>query len=285
MDRELNFVNNSPLLYLIATPIGNLEEMNPRAISILKEIDFIASEDTRNSGSLMSYFKISKPFISCREHNEEEASNKIIKLLKEGKKVAYMSDAGYPAISDPGSRLVKNCLENGIKVSVTSGPNAAINALVCSGLDSTHFYFHGFLSPKENERNEELKDLAKRKETLIFYESPHRICKTLIALSSILGNRKAVIARELTKAHEEFIRGNLFELSLLDETTLKGEMVIVVEGNQEKEAIVSDNQIALALKDQLEFGKTGKEAVALVSASLKIKKNRVYDIYINSFVK
>lgn len=285
MDRELNFVNNSPLLYLVATPIGNLEEMNPRAISILKEVDFIASEDTRNSGSLMSIFKISKPFISCREHNEEGASSKIIKLLKEGKKVAYMSDAGYPAISDPGSRLVKNCLENGIKVSVTSGPNAAINALVCSGLDSTHFYFHGFLSAKESERNEELMGLAKKKETLIFYESPHRISKTLIALSSILGNRKAVIARELTKAHEEFIRGDLFELSLLDEATLKGEMVIVVEGNQEKEVTISDNQIALALKDELEFGRTGKEAVALVSASLKIKKNRVYDIYINSFVK
>ena len=283
MERELNFEGTSPLLYLIATPIGNLDEMTPRALSVLRETDYIAAEDTRNSGKLMAFFKIDKPFISCHEHNEEEASNKIISLLKSGKKVCYMSDAGYPTLSDPGQRLVANCLENGIKISVTSGPSAAIDALACSGLDSSHFYFEGFLPAKESERINELNELAKRKETLIFYESPHRITKTLISMAATLGDRKAVIARELTKAHEEFIRGTIVELSLLPEETLRGEMVIIVEGNKVAERGLTDNEIALALRDELEFGRKGKEAIAAVSKNMNVPKNRVYDIYLKSF--
>ena len=146
------------MLYLVATPIGNMEEMTPRAVSILKETDFVAAEDTRNSGALLKKLGIDKPFISCHEHNEEAASKKIVSLLLSGKKVAYMSDAGYPGISDPGSRLVANCLDNGIKVSTISGPNAALNALSASGLDSTHFYFHGFLDAKESEKEKEIMD-------------------------------------------------------------------------------------------------------------------------------
>lgn len=283
MERELNFEGTSPLLYLIATPIGNLDEMTPRALSVLRETDYIAAEDTRNSGKLMAFFKIDKPFISCHEHNEEEASAKIISLLKSGKKVCYMSDAGYPTLSDPGQRLVANCLENGIKISVTSGPSAAIDALACSGLDSSHFYFEGFLPAKESERINELNELAKRKETLIFYESPHRIMKTLISMAATLGDRKAVIARELTKAHEEFIRGTIVELSLLPEETLRGEMVIIVEGNKVAERGLTDNEIALALRDELEFGRKGKEAIAAVSKNMNVPKNRVYDIYLKSF--
>ncbi len=283
MERELNFEGTSPLLYLIATPIGNLDEMTPRALSVLRETDYIAAEDTRNSGKLMAFFKIDKPFISCHEHNEEEASAKIISLLKSGKKVCYMSDAGYPTLSDPGQRLVANCLENGIKISVTSGPSAAIDALACSGLDSSHFYFEGFLPAKESERINELNELAKRKETLIFYESPHRITKTLISMAATLGDRKAVIARELTKAHEEFIRGTIVELSLLPEETLRGEMVIIVEGNKVAERGLTDNEIALALRDELEFGRKGKEAIAAVSKNMNVPKNRVYDIYLKSF--
>ncbi|MCR5490540.1 MAG: 16S rRNA (cytidine(1402)-2'-O)-methyltransferase [Bacilli bacterium] len=283
MERELNFEGTSPLLYLIATPIGNLEEMTPRALSVLRETDYIAAEDTRNSGKLMAFFKIDKPFISCHEHNEEEASARIIDLLKSGKKVCYMSDAGYPTLSDPGQRLVANCLENGIKISVTSGPSAAIDALACSGLDSAHFYFEGFLPAKEGERVSELNELAKRKETLIFYESPHRIMKTLISMAATLGDRKAVIARELTKAHEEFIRGTIVELSLLPEESLRGEMVIIVEGNKVAERGLTDNEIALALRDELEFGRKGKEAIASVSKNMNVPKNRVYDIYLKSF--
>ena len=283
MNRELNFEGESPLLYLIATPIGNLSEMNPRALSVLQETDYIAAEDTRNSGKLMAFFKISKPFISCHEHNEEESSARIIELLKSGKKVCYMSDAGYPAISDPGQRLVARCLENGIKVSVCSGPNAGLNALACSGLPTDHFHFEGFLPAKESERISRLNELIPLEDTLIFYESPHRIVKTLISMAATLGDRRAVIARELTKAHEEFIRGTLAELSLLPEDTLRGEMVIIVEGKSSNQEGPTDNEIALALRDELEFGRKGKEAIATVSRNMNVPKNRVYDIYLKSF--
>lgn len=284
--RELNFEGTSPLLYLIATPIGNLDEMTPRALAILKEADYLAAEDTRNSGKLMAHFGIDKPWISCHEHNEQEAGERIVSLLLSGKKVCYMSDAGYPTLSDPGQRLVAKCLDNGIKVSVTSGPSAAIDALACSGLDSDHFYFQGFLSPKESERANELRKLAARDETIIFYESPHRITKTLVAMAAGLGDRRAVIARELTKAHEEFIRGTLSELALEPEESLRGEMVIIVEGKaKELDAEKSDNDIASALKAELDLGHSGKEAVKNVSANLGVAKNRVYTVYVESFKK
>ena len=268
---------------LVATPIGNLAEFSPRAKEELEKCDFVAAEDTRNSGKLLAYFGIEKPFISCHEHNEEEASAKIISLLQEGKKVCYMSDAGYPLISDPGARLVAKCLQNGIKVTVTSGPSAAINALVCSGLPSDHFYFEGFLPPKESERNKELQELSTRKETLIFYESPHRITRTLVAMAAVFGPRRAVIARELTKVHEEFIRGTLVDLALESEESLKGEMVIIVEGSTQAQKEIDDNMIAMALKDELEFERSGKEAVKVVATNLGVSKNRVYAIYLKTF--
>ena len=281
--RELNFEGDSPILYLVATPIGNRSEMTPRAIEVLKGCDYIAAEDTRNSGQLMAFFGIDKPFISCHEHNEEESSAKIIALLKQGKKVCFMSDAGYPCLSDPGQRLVANCLENGIKVTVTSGPSAAINALTCSGLDSTRFHFEGFLPAKDSERNARLNELNRNPDTLIFYESLHRIFKTLLAMAATLGDRKAVIARELTKAHEEFIRGTLAELCLLEEGSLRGEMVIVVEGAKQKDSSLSDNEIALALRDQLDWGKTPKEAIKAVCTANNLAKNKVYDVYLANF--
>ena len=276
--RELNFEGSSPLLYLIATPIGNLSEFTPRAIEVLTNCDFIAAEDTRNSGQLMAHFKISKPFISCHEHNENEASAKIISLLKEGKKICYMSDAGYPTVSDPGQKLVAHCLEEGIKVSVISGPSAAINALSISGLDTSHFYFEGFLPAKESEKAAELKDLASRKETIIFYESPHRILKTLTSMYEVLGDRKATISRELTKAHEEVIHGTLKEFASLDETSLRGEMVIVVEGCKLLKQELNDQDILNALKAKINEGKRAKEAVKEVAEEFSIQKNRVYDL-------
>lgn len=276
--RELNFEGSSPLLYLIATPIGNLSEFTPRAIEVLSSCDFIAAEDTRNSGQLMAHFKISKPFISCHEHNENEASAKIISLLKEGKKVCYMSDAGYPTVSDPGQKLVSHCLEEGIKVSVISGPSAAINALAISGLDTSHFYFEGFLPAKESEKSAELKDLASRKETIIFYESPHRILKTLTSMHKILGDRKATICRELTKAHEEVIRGSLKEFVSLNEASLRGEMVIVVEGCKNLKQELNDQDVLNALQTKLNEGKRAKEAVKEVTEEFSIQKNKVYDL-------
>ena len=283
ISRELNFEGPSPILYLIATPIGNRSEMTPRALEVLKETDFIAAEDTRNSGQLMAYFGIDKPFISCHEHNEEEAGTRIVTLLQQGKKVCYMSDAGYPCLSDPGQRLVARCLDQGIKVSVTSGPSAAINALTCSGLDSTHFHFEGFLPAKESERIARLNVLSSYEDTLIFYESPHRIFKTLLSMAATLGDRKAVIARELTKSHEEFVRGTLAELCLLPEDSLRGEMVIVIEGAPKKKTVLSDTEIALALREEFDWGRTPKEAIKNVSANNGLPKNKVYEVYLENF--
>lgn len=278
--RTLNFDSNKKLLYLVATPIGNLDEMTPRAMKILAEVDLIACEDTRNTAKLLGFFNISKPLVSLREHNENEQSEKLIEEIKSGKKVAYVSDAGYPCISDPGARLVKKCIENDINVSTISGPNAALNALVASGLSCDHFYFHGFLDAKTNARLEELRNLSTRKETLIFYESPHRIQKTLNDMFAILGNRSACICRELTKKHEEYIRDTLENLSKLDPESLKGEMVIVVEGTLgEIKPNVSNDEIIKMIKNLVESGVSTKDAIKRVSEITCINKNYIYKIY------
>lgn len=280
IERELNFFGNKPLLYLIATPIGNLSELSPRALETIKEMDFIAAEDTRHSGELLASFGIKKPMISCHEHNEEEASDRIVFLLKDGKKVAYMSDAGYPAISDPGQRLVKRLLAEGIKVSTISGANAALNALAASGLDSRHFYFHGFLPVKEGERKQELFSLAEKKETMIFYEAPHRIGKTLKDLYSAFGEREATLARELTKTHEELIHGSLKELSELDPETLKGEMVIIVEGNKNEAASMSLEEALSLVKEKVKEGVKAKDAAKEIAEEFGLSKNKIYSLYL-----
>ena len=278
--RTLNFDSKKPLLYLVATPIGNMDEVSPRVLEVLKDIDLVACEDTRVSGKFLSLLGLSKPLVSLREHNEVSASNEIIEKILNGKKVAYMSDAGYPCISDPGSRLVKLALQNNINVTAISGPNAALNALVASGLCEDHFYFHGFLDAKESVRLEELRKLASRPETLIFYEAPHRIQKTLNDMFSILGNRKACIARELTKKHEEFIRGGLEELIEIDPATLKGEMVVIVEGSLgEIKPDVNNDEIIQMVKNMVNMGLSTKDAIKKVAEATNINKNYIYKIY------
>lgn len=278
--RTLNFDSKKPLLYLVATPIGNMDEVSPRVLEVLKDIDLVACEDTRVSGKFLSLLGLSKPLVSLREHNEVSASNEIIEKILNGKKVAYMSDAGYPCISDPGSRLVKLALQNNINVTAISGPNAALNALVASGLCEDHFYFHGFLDAKESVRLEELRKLANRPETLIFYEAPHRIQKTLNDMFSILGNRKACIARELTKKHEEFIRGGLEELIEIDPASLKGEMVVIVEGSLgEIKPDVNNDEIIQMVKNMVNMGLSTKDAIKKVAEATNINKNYIYKIY------
>ena len=279
MNRVKSFDNENNILYLIATPIGNLQEFTPRALNILKECDVVAAEDTRNTKLLLSHFDIHKNLISLREHNEIVASQNVIKLIKEGKKVVYVSDAGYPCISDPGNILVKIALGNGIKVSTISGSSAFINALVASGLDANHFYFHGFLSPKTGECEKELEELKFKSETLIFYESPHRINDTLKSLLKVLGNRNAVIARELTKINEEYIRGSLEELVLIDDTSLKGEMVVIVEGNKTQD--ISDESIKEYVGCLMRNGMSEKSAIETTAELLKTNKNRVKKLIIN----
>ena len=280
MKRTQNFVNNKPTLYLIATPIGNLSEFTPRAIEILKEADYVGCEDTRNSKILFDHFGISTTLISCHEHNENEASEQLISYLLNGKNVCYVSDAGYPGISDPGSRLVKKALDNDINVSVVNGSSAFLTALVASGLETDHFYFHGFLASKESQRENELKAMINRKETLIFYESPHRIMKTLVSMQKIFGNRKICLCRELTKKFEEYIRGTLDELVTLDENTLKGEMVVIVEGNKDEiSSFVSDEEIMAYVNSLTEVGLSTKDAIKNASSTLKVNKNYIYKLF------
>ena len=274
MTRNKSFDNNQPILYLIATPIGNLKEMSPRALEIIEDMDIIAAEDTRNAFSLLANYGIKKELFSLREHNEKEASQYLLMKIKDGKKIAYMSDAGYPGISDPGYLLVQEMVKNNIAVSTISGSCAFINALVASGLDTKHFYFHGFLSAKESEAKEELLSLESKKETLIFYEAPHRILKTLNQVRDVLGNRNACLARELTKINEEYIRGTLDELISIDESTLRGEMVLIIEGNK-KEECVDDQKIIARVAYFVKLGLSQKDAINVVSEEYNVNKNYV----------
>ena len=278
--RSLNYESDKPLLYLVATPIGNMQEVSPRTIEVLSSVDLIACEDTRVTGKLLSILGIKKDLISLREHNEVSVASDLVEKILKGLKVAYVSDAGYPCISDPGSKLVKICLEKDINIAPISGPNAALNALVASGLCEDHFYFHGFLNAKESVRLEELRELAFRKETLIFYEAPHRIKKTLEALYEIFGDRKACLARELTKKHEEFIRCGLKNMSEIDPDTLKGEMVIVVEGSSgEEKPVINNTDLVNMVKSLVESGLSTKDAIKKVSEMTKINKNIIYKVY------
>ena len=277
MKKIKSFDNSHPLLYLIATPIGNLGEFSSRAIDVINEMDFIACEDTRNTKDLLQKFNINKRLVSLREHNEVEMSNYVINEIKSGKKVAYVSDAGYPAISDPGNILVKLANENDIAISVVSGSSAFINALVSSNLDTDHFYFYGFLPAKEGEAKKELESIKLIKDTVIFYESPHRIEATINLLLKELGDRKAVLHRELTKINEEKIYGTLSELANLDFSLIKGELVIVVEGNK-LENSYSDEEIVQRVASFVEKGLSKKDAIELTSEVLGVKKNYIKDI-------
>lgn len=282
MRRGLNYRKNNERLYIVATPIGNLNELSPRAIEVLNEVDIIACEDTRVTGVLLKHFNIKKDLISLHEHNEKMMSTRVIHLIKdEKKKVAYVSDQGFPGISDPGSILIKEALKQEIDIVPISGPCALINALVGSGLDTLHFYFHGFLSAKNKVRREELLRLKRKEETLIFYEAPHRLKETIAEMLDVLGNRRVCIARELSKIHEEFIRGNLEEMHLLlEEENLKGEFVIIIEGaNNESSAIHSDEDILRYVNSLVDVGMSTKDAIEKASEYLKIKKNYIYKLY------
>ena len=219
-------------LYLVATPIGNLEDITLRALRILREVDLIAAEDTRHTLGLLNHFEISKPLISYYKQNEKSKSEILIKKLLEGQNVAIVSDAGTPGISDPGEEIVKVAIENGIEIIPIPGACAFVNALIASGLSSKEFSFIGFLSAIKKEKKEKLEEIKYETRTLILYEAPHKLKTTLEAIYEILGDRKIVLARELTKIHEEFIRDNVSNiLERIDE--IKGEFVILIEGNSE----------------------------------------------------
>lgn len=264
-------------LYICPTPIGNLKDISLRIIEVFKESDYIAAEDTRHSGKLLEHLEISKPFISYHEHNYKSKGEEIIGLLKRGKKIALVSDAGMPGISDPGSQLVKECIEEGIDFTVLPGPTALINALVLSGLNTDKFSFQGFLPSKASEKKEELERVKYLRETLIFYEAPHRLVKTLESMLDILGNRKIAISREITKLYEETIRMNIEEsIDYFKAKKPRGEFVLVVEGNKEERLLFENLTIREHLDELINNGYSKKDAVKEVSEKRNIPKNLVY---------
>ncbi|MGX9132843.1 16S rRNA (cytidine(1402)-2'-O)-methyltransferase [Rummeliibacillus sp. JY-2-4R] len=273
-------------LYLVATPIGNLEDMTMRAIRILKEADIIAAEDTRNTRKLCNYFEIETPLISYHDHNQEQGGEKLLQFLREGKTVALVSDAGLPCISDPGADIAIKAIEEDFAVVPVPGANAALTALIASGLAPQPFFFYGFLSRHKKERRESLESLKKRHETVVFYEAPHRLKETLKDMQATFGNRRIVMARELTKKFEEFLRGTLDEaIDWANNNEIRGEFCLVVEGNLQgvdeveehwwSELTIVEHVDRLILEQKL----SSKEAIKEVAKVRGIGKRDVYQQY------
>src|SRR5690554_6502395 len=279
MHRQKSFSNDFPKCYVVATPIGNLEEMTPRAIAILKEVDIIACEDTRHTAKLLSHFDIHTKLISHQKFNEHASVKGILMLLHKGYNVALVSDAGYPLIADPGHVLVQNIIKHGYNVIPISGSSALLNALVASGVVTHPFYFHGFLPNNQKELKGLLTRIRHYQSTLVFYEAPHRIEKTLKICLELLGDRKACLARELTKLHEEFIRGSLSDI-LKEADTYKGEMVLVIEGDEGVKVMPVDmNEVYQSIEDLIQTGLSAKDAIKEVSTQTGLPKNQCYEIY------
>lgn len=274
---------NYGVLYIVATPIGNLEDITLRAIRVLKEVDLIAAEDTRHTLKLLNHLNISKTMISYHRHNEEVRVEALIKELKDGKNIAVVSDAGTPGICDPGEQIIKKCIEENIKIVPIPGPCAMINALIISGIDTNEFSFLGFLPLNKKNRKNKLEEIKKSNKTILLYEAPHKLKNTLNDLKNVLEGRKIVIAREITKIHEEYIRGTADEiLEIVDQ--LKGEMIIVIEKN--KEEVVEEKQYEkLTLEEHYELykgqGLKKNEIIKRIAKDRNVKKNEIYKYFIN----
>ena len=267
----------SGILYLVATPIGNLEDITLRALRILKQVDLIAAEDTRNTLKLLNHFEISKPLISYHRHNEELRVDNLIDKLKNGKNVAIVSDAGTPGISDPGEIIVKEAIKNKIQVVPIPGACAAINAVIASGLDTKEFSFIGFLPINKKLRKEKLNEIKNETKTLIIYEAPHKLKDTLQDLKEFVQNRKIVLAREITKIYEEFIRGDIDYIISRSED-LKGEMIILIEGaeKQETEFVLKNLPIEEHYKYYEKLGFDKKEIIKKIAKDRDVNKNEIY---------
>ena len=266
-------------LYLVATPIGNLGDVSPRAEETLRNADFIAAEDTRVTMKLLTHFDIKKQLVSYYEHNRAESGEKIISRLIAGETCALVSDAGMPAISDPGEDLVRQCAENGIEVSIIPGPCAAVSALALSGLPTGRFTFEGFLSVTKNARFEHLDSLRSEKRTMIFYEAPHKLVTTLRDMLEVLGDRRLALCRELTKIHEEVRRTTIAQaLHYYEENAPRGEFVLIVEGAADTDTASATLEDALALVEQFKSeGMSLKDASKRASQRTGISKNAIYD--------
>ena len=269
-------------IYLVATPIGNLEDITLRALRVLKEVDLIAAEDTRNTLKLLNHFEISKPLISYHRHNEEIKVDNLIEKAKQGQDIAVVSDAGTPGISDPGEVIVKEAIKANIEVIPIPGACAAVNALIASGLDTDEFSFYGFLPLNKKLRKDKFEELKNETKTAIIYEAPHKLNNTLQDLKQIVEDRKIVLAREITKIHEEFIRGNIDEV-ISKSDGLKGEMIILIEASMKKE---KENPLnGLTLDEHYEFYKSQgldkKDIIKNIAKDKGVNKNEIYMQFIN----
>ena len=265
-------------LYIVATPIGNLEDITLRALRILKDVDIIAAEDTRQTLKLLNHFEISKPLMSYHRHNEEIKSNILIEKLKKGNNIALVSDAGTPGICDPGEEIIKKSIEEQIEVIPIPGPCAMINALIASGVDTKEFCFLGFLPLNKKLRKEKMEEIKNAEKTIIIYEAPHKMKNTLGDLKDILKDRKVVLARELTKVHEEFIRKDIEELLAIVDN-LKGEMILIIEGIKKKNNV--ENKLNnLTLEEHYKYyenqGIAKKEIIKKIAKDRNVNKNDIY---------
>ena len=269
-------------LYIVATPIGNLEDITLRAIKVLKEVDLIAAEDTRHTLKLLNHLEISKPLMSYHRHNEDVKTDILMKELKQGKQIALVSDAGTPGICDPGEEVIKKCIEEEIPIVPIPGACAMINALICSGLDTKEFVFIGFLPLNKKNRKEKLEEIKNTTKTMILYEAPHKLETTLKDLKEIIGNRKIVLARELTKIHEEYIRENI-DVLIEKAKELKGEFVLIIEGADKKE---ENDLLKLSLQEHYAYyekkGINKKEIIKQIAKDRNVSKNEIYQKFINT---
>ena len=270
-------------LYIVATPIGNLEDITLRALNILKNIDLIAAEDTRQTLKLLNHYEISKPLISYHRHNEDVKSEILIEKLNEGQDIALVSDGGTPGICDPGEVVIKKAIEEGITVVPIPGACAMINALIASGISTSEFIFLGFLPLNKKNRKQKLEEIKNSNKTIILYEAPHKMKNTLEDLKDIIGDRRITLARELTKIHEEFIRDNIN--NILDKIdSLKGEMILIIEGKN-IEYNLQNELNELTLEEHYEYykkqGFDKKEIIKKIAKDRNVNKNEIYMKFIN----
>lgn len=287
MQQVSSFQNqDSGTLYLVPTPIGNLDDMTFRAVKVLTGADLIAAEDTRHTQQLLNYFDIHTPEISFHEHNTEQRIPELIGKLKAGLTIVQCSDAGMPSISDPGKELVAAAVKEGIPVVPLPGANAGLTALIASGLVPQPFYFYGFLERKHQQQVQELEQLRNRSETMIFYEAPHRLKKTLKVMAEVFGDdRQAVLARELTKRYEEFSRGSLAELTAFyDEHQPRGEYVVLIAGNPHPDEYVQNDEAGTPIEQidqKISEGLSTNAAIKLVAKKNKLNRQELYKQYHN----
>lgn len=266
----------SGVLYIVATPIGNLEDISLRALRILKEVDRIAAEDTRHTRILLNHYDIRTPLVSYHEHNEKTQAQRLVECLQRGENIALVSDAGTPAISDPGFRLVVEALRADVRIIPLPGPSALATVLSASGLPTDRFAFEGFLPAKRQERDARLHALRSESRTLVFYEAPHRVKESLRTMRRILGDREIVVAREVSKVHEEFLRGSIEQvLAQLAEREVKGELTIVVHGAG-REAQVSEEELIAQIRRMAEEGIGVKQISELLGERHQVAKREVY---------